>query len=152
MLYLSQPIGVGFSYSTEGIGWMDDWSGDVYPPNVTSLPFTGGFGRWPLINASAVDTTELAAIVAYHTIQGLFSSLPQFDSEVQSRSFNLWTESYGGHYGPVFYDYFYEQNQAIANGSVEGVVLDFDSLGIGNGLIDYAIQGTSIPRQVSKVE
>lgn len=144
MLYLSQPIGVGFSYSTEATGWSDSYSGDIWPPNVTSLPFGGTFGRWPLIDASAVDTTDLAAIAAYHTIQGLFCNLPQFDPEIRSRSFNLWTESYGGHYGPVFYDYFYDQNQAIANGSVEGVLLNFDSLGIGNGLIDYLTQGTFI--------
>jgi carboxypeptidase C (cathepsin A) len=143
MLYLSQPVGVGFSYSAEGIGLLDSYSGDVYPPDATSIPPAAAFGRWPVINASAVGTTELAAIAAYHTIQALFYNLPQFDCEIKSRSFNLWTESYGGHYGPVFYDYFYEQNQAIANGSVEGVLLNFDSLGIGNGLIDYAIQGTS---------
>lgn len=93
-----------------------------------------------MFNASAVDTTELAAIAAY---QALFYDLPQFDCEIKSRSLNLWTESYGGRYGPVFYDYFYEQNRATATGSVEGVLLNFDSLGIGNGLIDYAIQGTS---------
>lgn len=68
MLYLAQPIGVGFSYFAEGIGWLDSYSGDVYPPDTTSLPSPAAFGRWPVINASAVDTTELAAIAAYHTI------------------------------------------------------------------------------------
>lgn len=55
---------------------------------------------YPVINATAIDTTDLAAISAWHILQGFFSGLPQLDSKVGSRTFNLWTESYGGHYGP----------------------------------------------------
>ena len=143
-MYLSQPIGVGFSYSTEAVGWLDIYSGNVYPTNPASLP-GATFGKWPLINAGATDTTQLAAVAAYHTIQALFSSLPQFGSNLQSKSFNLWTESFGGHYGPVFCDYFYDQNQAVLNGSSDGYLLNFDTLGIGNGLIDYLTQAQSYP-------
>jgi hypothetical protein len=38
-----------------------------------------------------------------------------------------------------FYHYFYEQNQKIANGG-DGIHLDFDTLGIINGIIDEGIQ------------
>src|ERR1700677_4301493 len=87
MLYVSQPVGVGFSYSTEALGWQDGYSGNVYPDNPTSLPFSfASFGNWPLVNAGATDTSELAASAAYHTIQALFSHLPQFDSKIQSKS------------------------------------------------------------------
>ena len=134
MLYLSQPVGVGFSYSAEAPGSVNGFTGDFH-----SAPITG---EWPLINAGAIDTTKLAAVAAYHTIQAFFTSLPHLDSDIQSKSFNLWTESFGGHYGPVFFDYFETQNQAIANGSVDGYYLSFDTLGIGNGCIDYLIQGT----------
>lgn len=48
--------------------------------------------------------------------------------------------STGGHYGPAFYNHFYKQNQMIKNGSVPGYPLNFVSLGIGNGIIDEAIQ------------
>jgi hypothetical protein len=41
--------------------------------------------------------------------------------------------SYGGHYGPGFYNYFYQQNEAIKNGTVKGVELHMDTLGIING-------------------
>lgn len=150
MLYLSQPLGVGFSYSTEVLGWLDGYSGNIYPADSDSLPMEDPtFGKWPLINASATDTTALAAPAAYHTIQALFGALPQFGSKIQSKSFNLWTESYGGHYGPLFYDYFEEQNQAVLNGSVGGYLLDFDTLGVGNGIIDYVIQGKYFLRSLT---
>lgn len=32
--------------------------------------------------------------------------------------------------GPIFYDYFYDQNQAIKNGSAKGVELNFNTLGV----------------------
>ena len=55
---------------------------------------------YPVINATAIDTTDLAAMAAWHILQGFYSGLPQLDSKVTSKAFNLWTESYGGHYGP----------------------------------------------------
>ena len=65
--------------------------------------------------------------------------------------------------GPVFYDYFYDQNQAIANGSAHGFELSFNTLGvstasrskyqsianpkeIGDGLIDYYTQAPYYPK------
>ena len=64
-------------------------------------------------------------------------------------AFNLWTESYGGHYGPTFFEYFYDQNAAIAKGTQDGCALRLDSLGIGNGIIDMLIQAPSYPAFVS---
>jgi carboxypeptidase C (cathepsin A) len=91
------------------------------------------------------DTTELAAIAAWEIMQGFYSALPQLDSEVQSKEFNLFTESYGGHYGPAFYRYFYDQNQAIANGTAPGKYFAFNSLGLINAIIDEAIQAPFYP-------
>ncbi|KAL1641670.1 hypothetical protein SLS58_005948 [Diplodia intermedia] len=54
--------------------------------------------------------------------------------------FHLWTESYGGHYGPAFYDYFYEHNLAIGNGTENGTQMNMGTLGIINGIIDAQIQ------------
>lgn len=54
---------------------------------------------------------------------------------VQTTVYNK-KSSYGGHYGPGFYNYFYQQNEAIKNGSVTGVELQMDTLGIINGIID----------------
>lgn len=87
-----------------------------------------------------MSTTDQAAVATWHVLQAFLANLPKLDSKVNIMNFNLWTESYGGHYGPSFYSYFYEQNLAIANGSQTGVQLVMDTLGIINGIIDVGIQ------------
>lgn len=79
-------------------------------------------------------------------LQGFYSALPQLDSKVQSTKFNLFTESYGGHYGPAFFNYFYQQNQLIANGTTTGKYFDFVSLGVINGIVDEYIQAPYYPK------
>jgi len=46
---------------------------------------------------------------------------------------------------PAFYNYFYEQNEMIANGTQSGIQLNFNSLGIINGIIDEYIQAPYYP-------
>lgn len=140
LLFLSQPLGTGFSYSEEGVGSFNNVTGSFEPDNEGI-----DYGRYPVINATELDTTDLAAVAAYHVLQGFFSALPQLDSDVKSKDFNLWTESYGGHYGPAFYNYFYEQNEKIKNGSTTGIELNFNTLGIGNGIIDEYTQAEYYP-------
>lgn len=84
-------------------------------------------------------------MAAWEVIQGFYSILPQLDGEVQSTDFNLMTESYGGHYGPAFFKYFYDQNAAIQNGTQAGKPFNFNSLGIINGIIDEYIQAPYYP-------
>ncbi|KAG8626874.1 hypothetical protein KVT40_005819 [Elsinoe batatas] len=140
MLFLSQPVGVGFSYGEKDLGSFNNATGS-FQNDTTGF----NYGRWPVINATEVDTTDLAAIAAWHVLQGFYSGLPQLDPEIQSKEFNLWTESYGGHYGPAFFNYFNEQNKAINNGSIQGIPLNFNALGIINGIIDEYTQAPYYP-------
>jgi carboxypeptidase C (cathepsin A) len=78
-------------------------------------------------------------------MQGFYSALPQLDSKVNSTEFSLFTESYGGHYGPAFFNYFYDQNAAIQNGTAKGKAFTFNSLGIINGIISEKIQAPYYP-------
>lgn len=78
-------------------------------------------------------------------MQGFYSALPKLDSKVHPTTFNLFTESYGGHYGPAFFNYFYEHNAAILNGTEQGKSFTFNSLGIFNGIIDEMIQAPWYP-------
>ncbi|PBP19593.1 putative carboxypeptidase S1 [Diplocarpon rosae] len=140
MLFLSQPLGTGFSYGSEGEGSLNPVTGVFQDSSVDGVQ-----GRYPVINASSLSTTDLSAVAAWHILQGFLGALPQLDPKIKSKEFNLWTESYGGHYGPAFFNYFYEQNQMIANGSSQGIQLSFNTLGVGNGLIDEYTQAPYYP-------
>ncbi|KAN0094201.1 carboxypeptidase-like protein S1 [Hyaloscypha variabilis] len=101
MLYVDQPIGVGFSYGT-----------DPVTSTVTAAPYV-----WKLL-------------------QAFFAQFPQYES----REFGIFTESYGGHYGPEFASYFESQNAAIAKGTITGQNLSLIALGINNGWYDPILQ------------
>lgn len=101
MLYIDQPIGVGFSYGTDSV-----------TSTVTAAPYV-----WKLL-------------------QAFYTQFPQYEN----RNFGLFTESYGGHYGPEFADYFEQQNAAIAAKSVTGQNINLVALGINNGWFDATLQ------------
>jgi carboxypeptidase C (cathepsin A) len=69
-------------------------------------------------------------------LQGFYAQFPQYES----RDFGIFTESYGGHYGPEFAYYIQEQNAGITNGTVQGEEVNLVAIGINNGLYDYKIQ------------
>lgn len=101
MLYIDQPIGVGFSYGTDDV-----------TSTVTAAPYV-----WKLI-------------------QAFYAQFPQYEN----RDFGIFTESYGGHYGPEFAYYFQQQNSAIDGGSVQGEKVNLVALGVNNGWFDAEIQ------------
>ncbi|KAI3326300.1 carboxypeptidase 2 [Xylariaceae sp. AK1471] len=138
MLFLSQPLGVGFSYETKVVGVVDE---DTGLPVNSSKPD----GRYSDVNPYRFDTTQLAAVGTWEVLQALLEDLPRLDNKIKSRSFNLWTESYGGHYGPAFYKYFYDQNELIKKGKAKGVELNMHTLGIINGIISSSIQTPYYP-------
>ncbi|CAK5282297.1 unnamed protein product [Mycena citricolor] len=70
---------------------------------------------------------------------GIFFKDPRFAS-LATHDLAIWTESYGGHYGPTFAAYFLQQNKAIAAGTVKGLTLNLKTLGIGDGLTDPITQ------------
>ena len=88
------------------------------------------YGRDP------VTSTVTAAPYVWTLLQAFFNNLPQYES----RDFGLFTESYGGHYGPEFAEYFEEQNAAIVGGSVKGEKINLVALGINNGWFDPILQ------------
>ena len=88
------------------------------------------YGRDP------VDSTVTAAPYVWAFMQAFFTKYPQYEN----RDFGIFTESYGGHYGPEFADYFNSQNSAVAAGKTRGQKINLIALSVGNGWFDPAIQ------------
>ncbi|KAJ7272462.1 serine carboxypeptidase [Mycena rebaudengoi] len=97
-------------------------------------PIGTGFSHGP----ETVGTSQQAAADVWKFLQ-IFLSDRRF-SHLAKNGLGLWTESYGGHYGPVFAAYFLSQNAAIAAGKVNGIQLNLQALGIGNGMTDALLQ------------
>lgn len=79
----------------------------------------------------SVDSTVTAAPYVWKLIQAFYASFPEYES----RDFGIFTESYGGHYGPEFAKYILDQNEARA-----GTNINIVALGVNNGLFDAEIQ------------
>jgi carboxypeptidase C (cathepsin A) len=155
MLYIDQPDQTGLSYDILANGTQDltDGSG-----NVAISDFSGGVptqnntflvGTFPsqLLNSSANGTTN-AARALWHFAQVWFELFPAY--KPNDDRISIWTESYGGHYGPAFASFFEEQNMKIANKTWTEVgntyYIHLDTLGIINGCVDVQVQEPSYPQ------
>ena len=148
LLYLDQPNQVGYSYDTltnitaslslddrffAGSTQPADFSDGVPEQNLTFLVGTTGSQN---INYTA-NSTNHAAVALWHFAQTWFEEFPHY--KPHDESISLFTESYGGHYGPAFVSYFMHQNVLIANGTISGPGVHYvhmKTLGIVNGCID----------------
>jgi len=83
---------------------------------------------------------------AWQAVQAFYDALPELDPVVESKTFHLATQCYGGHWGPGFFNYFRKQN-ALLSGDAEGpgVKLDMGALMIINGITDARSQYPSYP-------
>ncbi|KAM0205557.1 hypothetical protein ACHAQI_009117 [Fusarium lateritium] len=81
-------------------------------------------------------STLAAAPRVWNLLQAFYAQFPEYEN----RDFGLFTESYGGHYGPEFAFFFEEQNAAIDAGTITGEKINLVALGINNGWIDPANQ------------
>lgn len=153
MLYVDQPVQTGFSYDTLVNGTTDlttgeitvgDFSGSKVPPqNSTFL-----VGTFPSNNPfDTTNDTANSARALWHFAQVFFQEFP--DYMPGNNKISIWTESYGGHYGPAYAAYFESQNKAIQNGTLkengDGYILNLDTLGIINGCVDMLVQEPSYP-------
>lgn len=115
-------------------------------------PIGAGFSY----GTDAVNSTVTAAPFIWKLLQAFFANFPQYET----RDFGLFTESYGGHFGPgklnrlvptstvyfvmlmysEFASYFKSQNEAISCRKVKGQIINLVALGINNGWYDATIQ------------
>ncbi|KAB5517476.1 Alpha/Beta hydrolase protein [Coniochaeta sp. 2T2.1] len=136
MLFVDQPTMVGFSYSVPVPGYLDE-SGDVVVlKEGESCPedATDTCGTWSLPDLSLTqNSTETAAPNFWKTIQGFMGAFPQYSRN----GFHYASESYGGHYGPVYNAYIEEQNAKDIPGATK---ISLETVLIGNGWFDPLIQ------------
>ena len=106
------------------------------PTNIYRLYVDQPIGVGFSYGTDSVTSTVTAAPYVWTLLQAFYAQFPQYES----REFGLFTESYGGHYGPEFAYYFEQQNAAIKAGSVKGENIDLIALGINNGWYDPILQ------------
>ena len=144
LLFLSQPVGVGLSYQDQVVGSISNITGAVLAQENSPKDSIQRVGRYGVLNPTGentIDTTDAAAVAGYELIQGFISGVEQLGGKaMKPKKFNVWAESYGGHWGPAFMDYMYEQNEGIKAGTVEGHPLEFGTLGLINPFVDAQIQ------------
>jgi len=134
MIYIDQPSLTGFSYSNPAAGCLDE-DGDVVQirQNMTCPPKTspGTFSR----NQSHLfeTSTPQAAISFYKVLQGFMGAFPQYSNN----SVVFATESYGGHFGPIYSEYIMKQNELNISNTVK---LPISAIIIINGLHNALIQ------------
>ncbi|RAO71835.1 uncharacterized protein BHQ10_007847 [Talaromyces amestolkiae] len=137
MIYIDQPTQVGLSYSIPVPGYLDPTTDDVIVLPSESCPDYAAdwsCGTYPYGNASlTANSTANAAPFFYRALQGFMGAFPQYSRE----SFHFTTESYGGHYGPVFNEYIEKQNKNLQQGAKK---ISLESVLIGNGWYDPIVQ------------
>ncbi|KAL8687080.1 MAG: hypothetical protein Q9218_006646 [Villophora microphyllina] len=150
MLYIDEPNQVGFSYDIPSNGTTDE-------AEITIQDFSNGVpvqnnsfyvGTFPSQNPkNTANGTTNAARAMWHFAQTWFQEFP--DYKPNNEAISIFTESYGGRYGPAFTAFFEEQNQRIANKTITEnsteFIIHLDTLGIVNGCIDLLTHDPTYP-------
>ena len=163
LLFVDQPNQVGFSYDTATNGSLNLLLGDLIQPpaplpaDQPAYTFLDGTFSSNDKNSTA-NTTEIAAHAVWHMLQAFLGAFPQYNpgntnngTSAGPVGVNLFAESYGGRYGPIFASTWEEQNTKRGNLSVgstsnKTVNIRLKSLGIIQGCVDDAVQAVYYPR------
>jgi len=84
----------------------------------------------------------------WHMLQGFMGVFPQYVPTNGSMGVHLFTESYGGKYGPAFATLWEQQNLRRSNASISPtgtIEIKLESLGIINGCVDDLVQSPYYP-------
>ncbi|KAI9845324.1 MAG: hypothetical protein M1837_004946 [Sclerophora amabilis] len=137
IIFIDQPTTVGFSYSNPVPAYESDSGNIIVLPNDTCPDYilssdTCGTYSSP-DQAKTANATDAAAPNFWKTLQGFMGTFPEYSRN----EINFATESYGGHYGPIFSEYIMAQNSENLHGAHP---ISVNTLLIGNGWFDPLIQ------------
>lgn len=133
MIFVDEPATVGLSYSKLANGHPGP-NGDVVPGCPDPARKKGTCGTYSSASPNSVaNSTAAAAPDMWRFLQGFMGAFPQY----ARNGFHFTTESYGGHYAPVFNEYFEAQNAAKIPGAHK---ISLESVSIGNGWYDPLLQ------------
>ncbi|KKZ64182.1 hypothetical protein EMCG_01530 [[Emmonsia] crescens] len=159
LLFIDQPVQAGFSYDSLRNGSLNLLSSScIFPPS--PVPF--GQSESTFLNGTfsshnvdvTANTTAIAAKAVWHMLQGFLSAFPQYNpsngdgKDGSATGIHLFTESYGGKYGPAFAEHWVAQNEARRNGQLPKettLEIKLQSVGILQGCIDDLIQEPFYP-------
>ncbi|KAL4402179.1 serine-type carboxypeptidase [Malassezia pachydermatis] len=141
LLVIDQPVTTGFSYKDLANVIYDSKNltmkkvdGDECPSNLgeheTCMTLSMPSAK------SVPSSTSGAAPTVWKILQGFFGAFPDY----ANTTLHLRTESYGGHYAPVFGSYILDQDAKEISNAIK---LNLTSVVIGNGWIDPKIQYAS---------
>ncbi|KAI9863958.1 MAG: hypothetical protein M1824_005996 [Vezdaea acicularis] len=164
VLYIDQPNEVGFSFDVLTNGTINFIKSQIdvppqgVPPGSPGYTFLNGTFSSNSPKATS-NTTAIAAQAIWHMLQGFLTAFPQYNpgnypnsNKTGAVGINLFAESYGGKYGPIFASFWKLQNLRRRNGTIPfNTTFDITltSLGIFNGCVDDLVQAIYYPAMAS---
>ncbi|GKZ30320.1 hypothetical protein AbraIFM66950_008742 [Aspergillus brasiliensis] len=156
MLYIEQPVQTGFSYDVLRNGTVDLLSGEIsvdidIDATVPVQNETFLVGTLPSQDVEGtLNGTVNGGRALWVALQVWLGEFEEYTSTVGGEGgddrVSIWTESYGGRYGPAYTALFQEMNERIESGEVGiGKKIHLDTLGIINGCVDLLVQVPSFP-------
>lgn len=78
----------------------------------------------------------------WEAMKAFYAALSEMAPKVKSKTFHMGTQSYGGHWGPGFFNRFRKENEALG----DDAPFEMGSLIIVNGITDAYLQYPSFPK------